>query len=111
MMTVPGLHIPVSFQLALLRAESNPRLEKCEKTLSSSTNIPPGYRYVGSVIVENHQLKFDNVPPAVHRLSDAGGDVIIHLESETIIENGRMKRDRIVGRYYASNKEYPFLCC
>lgn len=93
----------------LIRQDRGPaKLRKPSMTTAKTLFEPPsGYKSAGVVIVENYMLLEDTVPEAVHQKADAGGDVIIHLRSETIVKDGRLSGDRIEAEFFVRE----FLCC
>ena len=103
--------IPASLSRILTRTRPEKNAAKFEKpgllTNGKLFEAPKGYKSVGKVIVENYMLVEDTVPEDVHQRAGLSDDVIIKLRSETIVEDGQLKGDRIEAEYFVRE----FLCC
>ena len=71
------------------------------------TNPHKGYKYRGYMIIENFQVKENTVPERLLMMNESNGEIIIEIESETIVEEGKLVKDKITAKYY----EREFLCC
>lgn len=107
----PTSAIPASLSRILTRTRPQQNVAPFKQpgplTSGKLFEAPKGYKSVGTVIVENYMLVEDSVPEDVHRRAGLSDDVIIKLRSETIVENGQLKGDRIEAEYFVRE----FLCC
>lgn len=110
-MTDNNREMPFSLRRKLMkeRPEKGHQQHKKPGVLTNGIiwEAPQGYRSVGIVVVENFQLVKDTVPERIHRMNESNGEIIIKLQSETIVKDGQLVIDRITAEYY----EREFLCC
>ncbi len=94
--------IPVHLRriLTKTRPEKKPLLKKPGQLANNLFEAPKGYKFAGSMTVENFQLVEDTVKPHVYYRAGKSDDIIIKLRSETITKDGRMVKDRIVAEYF-----------
>ncbi len=101
-----NLHNPMPASLrrvlTTLQAEKKP-VPVLRKPGTLSTVIfdaPDGFKYAGKIVVENWMEVENTVPEDIYQMAGLSDKVIIKLRSETIVENGRMVKDRITAEFF-----------